>query len=77
MRYTRATVLLALATMGWLAAPTIARADRLLAAVERPTATRAWNGISVYDSGAGVYRLAITGREGPPALVGRAANRPV
>ena len=30
MKYTRATVLLALATMGWLAAPTIARADRLL-----------------------------------------------
>ena len=72
MKYTRATALLALPTIGWLAAPTIARADRLLAAVERPTAIRAWNGIgafSVYDSGAGVYRLAITGREGPPALV--------
>jgi hypothetical protein len=72
MRYTQATALLALATMGWLAAPATARADRVLAAVERPTAIRAWDGIgafSVYDSRAGVYRLAITGPEGPPALV--------
>jgi hypothetical protein len=55
-KYTQATALLAVATIGWLAAPATARADRVLAAVERPTAIRAWDGIgafSVYDSGAG------------------------
>jgi hypothetical protein len=72
MKYTQATVLLAVASMGWLAAPATARADRVLAAVERPTAIRAWDGVgafSVYDSRAGVYRLAVTGPDGPPALV--------
>jgi len=72
MRYTQARALLAVATMGWLAAPATAHADRVLAAVDRPTAIRAWDGIaafSVYDSGANVYRLAVTGPEGPPALV--------
>jgi hypothetical protein len=65
-------MLLVVAAMGWLAAPATARADRVLAAVERPTAIRAWDGIgafSVYDSGAGVYRLAVTGLEGPAELV--------
>ena len=50
----------------------MAHADRVLGAVERPTPIRAWDGIgafSVYDSGAGVYRLAVTGPDGPPTLV--------
>jgi len=71
MRRTNAVALLAVA-MCWLAVPTAAHADRLLGAVERPTPIRAWDGIaafSVHDSGAGVYRLAVTGPDGPPTLV--------
>jgi len=72
MRYTPAAVLLVVVMMGWLVAPATSHADQLLAAVQRPTAIRAWEGIgafSVYDSGAGVYRLAIIGRGGAPVLV--------
>jgi hypothetical protein len=71
MRCTQAIALLALATMGWLVAPATANADRVLTVVERPTPIRAWGGVgafSVYDSIAGVYRLAIAGPAGPPAL---------
>ena len=70
MRRTHAVALLVVAT-GWLAVPTAAHADRTLGAVERPTPIRAWDGtgaFSVYDSAAGVYRLAVTGPDGPPAL---------
>ncbi len=72
MRRTQTVASLVLAAMaGCLAVPAASHADRLLGAVERPTPIRAWDGtgaFSVYDSGAGVYRLAVTGPDGPPAL---------
>ena len=82
MRRTHAVALSAIVAIGgWLALPAASHADRLLGAVERPTPIRAWGGIgafSVHDSGAGVYRLAVTGPDGPPdARERRAADGPV
>ena len=55
-----------------LAVPAIASAETTITTVERPTEIRSWKGIgafSVYDKGAGVYRLAITRVGGAPQIL--------
>lgn len=66
---TRTSVLVVAAALMALAMPPAAAAEQQITKVERPTEIRSWQGIgafSVYDSAAGVYRLAITRAGGKP-----------